>query len=864
MPRRAPLSGLAIVLGALLAGGARAREDFEGPRIIRHGSVIVRLVEGDFDHDGVRDVLVLSGSPQLYSADGAGGLIPREDPFASGVATRQALAADLDADGETDVVLGIGQTSLVAYLGDGALGFTEAGSCSTGFSLRSLAAADFDEDGNLDVFAKSTITGRVRFHFGDGAGGFPRARTDQLLIGANGQVAAGDLDEDGHVDLLFAIPELDDLLAYFGDGTGAYARFRAFKLASGPNFVVLEDLDGDGRLDLLASCDASRDCVFLRGDGAFGFTEVSRVLTGSDVTGILISDFDGNGLPDLAIASGRESAIGVFRGVAPFHFERVQVLRGFTSLRAPVAIDLDLDGTLDLVASNSGTLLAFRGRGDGRFENVRQFDVPASGGSMSAIDFDGDGRLDLVAGNRSGRSVAILRGDGAGGLSVAASVATGLVPSNVLPGDIVEDGHPDAIVVGEDAYGLLRATPGGGFEFARVFGIAAAPDGALGDVNEDGHLDLAIALDNDLRLLLAHPGDGTGNFGRPIESPAAPNRLATTLADLDGDGHLDAVLPASFRTDVHRGDGSGRFTAAGSIALSANHALAADFDGDGSADVVTTTHFEPGASGSERSRTNVSFGDGAFGFAPTVLVDSENTQGRTAAADVDGDGRLELLTSSTGNRLTVWTAREDRTFDLSGTFWDARRALAPGDFDDDGQVDVAAGRPEGGISIILNRTADLPENACRRGNVNGAVGPVTDVLFVNGRKGLGAARRLYVDRNEPFQIRMKAPPALGLGPAAFALFAWIGPPDASSPSEAPGGYGMICKPFDRVKKRWNNTADPLFGAPDFASSPAPSLVLRRERGLRKSITVFLQGIVEDPSSQSGEWAVTNGVEIVSR
>ena len=116
---------------------------------------------------------------------------------------------------------------------------------------------------------------------------------------------------------------------------------------------------------------------------------------------------------------------------------------------------------------------------------------------------------------------------------------------------------------------------------------------------------------------------------------------------------------------------------------------------------------------------------------------------------------------------------------------------------------------------------------------------MTDVLFVNGRKGRGDARRMNVDRNELFQIRIKAPPA-------------------------PGGYGPIGMPFASVRRRWNNTGDPLFGAPNFPSTPATSTVMRRPGGLRKRVTAYLQGVIEDPASPSGVYAVTNGIEVVSR
>jgi hypothetical protein len=125
-----------------------------------------------------------------------------------------------------------------------------------------------------------------------------------------------------------------------------------------------------------------------------------------------------------------------------------------------------------------------------------------------------------------------------------------------------------------------------------------------------------------------------------------------------------------------------------------------------------------------------------------------------------------------------------------------------------------------------------------------------------------------VDRTALFQIRMKASPGDPDGVSAFALHAWVGDAAAADATPLPFGYGTMCRAPEIAggspARTWNNTGDPAFGVADHPSVAAPSVVVRLERGLRKRGTFFLQGLIEDPRSPSGAYAVTNAVSIESR
>jgi hypothetical protein len=170
---------------------------------------------------------------------------------------------------------------------------------------------------------------------------------------------------------------------------------------------------------------------------------------------------------------------------------------------------------------------------------------------------------------------------------------------------------------------------------------------------------LAADVDGDGRadLLSFHPKRGrwwvsTGRANGTFASPRLAATYATTAgwqahlaADVDGDGRADLLSyhPDRGRWWVSRGRADGTFASPRLAATYATTAgwqahLAADVDGDGRADLISH-HAKRG-----RWLVSPSLGDGTFG-APRRLVDHPAGAGwaEHLAADVDGDGRADLL-----------------------------------------------------------------------------------------------------------------------------------------------------------------------------------------------------------------------------
>jgi hypothetical protein len=530
------------------------------------------LMVAELDGDGSPDLLVaqaqsidllyVHGSQIVAGPSHPLGLQPIEDPmFASG---------DIDGDRDDDVVVfidtaggRIGSAEYIVYRRTGPAAFVAeprvVGGPATGL-------ADIDGDGDLDGTccggggpspATNTMPSKFHLSINDGTGRFAPAWTIPSL-GAFRFAGAVDVDRDGDRDLVA--------------GRSVFYNRSDFRVDSQPTAstlignraLALGDLDRDGDVD------SGGDWSFRLDNDGTGRLSMRSVVTPTPPTGTWFrinafhGDFDGDGDVDMVARHESGTAFlgmrlflnnggggytdGGYAAPAGVSFSNDATV--FGDMGMGTAVDGDRDGDQDLLVGNRSGLLAYRvwlSDGHGTFTMAQRV---TAGSPVAVADLDRDGHLDVVSTAQVSIYVAYGRGNG------QFDVVNRLIDfvdydDRVAVADLDTDGWLDIAMIDRALRGELVVEWGLG---ARTF--SRAPLGSFDASFEPCQVG-ALDADGDGRLdLLVHPGDWhNGDCTAVLYGDGArlfPRSTSQTfeflgLADLDGDGDLDAVGPKTVR-----------------------------------------------------------------------------------------------------------------------------------------------------------------------------------------------------------------------------------------------------------------------------------------------------------------------------
>jgi hypothetical protein len=242
----------------------------------------------------------------------------------------------------------------------------------------------------------------------------------------------------------------------------------------------------------------------------------------------------------------------------------------------------------------------------------------------------------------------------------------GVQPGNAVAADVNGDGTLDLISanVGDNSLTVLTNNGDGTFTASEtIFSVGNGPAVTAADVNHDGKQDLITAnfFDNNLTVLT---NDGAGNFVFNANYPVGSGPYwVVTSTNITGDGR-QYVITANYKASTlsvltNNGGGVLGFDATYNVGTGPQYVTVADVNNDGKFDLVTANY-----SGSLTVLTNN--GSGVFGSNATYTA-GINGPNNVVAADVNGDNKVDLICANSDNTLIVLTNNGSGRFILSAT-----------------------------------------------------------------------------------------------------------------------------------------------------------------------------------------------------
>ncbi|GEM_PF-5243289 len=673
----------------------------------------------DLNNDGRNDVVTASTEDgRLVWYENQGGSYSEQKFIGTAEPGHVSLeAADFDSDGDRDILVASFNSQTLTWYENDQQSFSTSHVIDANLSDRStylinrmVQTADVNVDGDPDIILARSDTALVWYRNTDGSFDAPVVIENNIPRFEDiKDFTIGDLTKNNRPDVLYAADDNIYWRENHGSGYRSDSTYITGTDCLGCDFdsIQLADMDRDGDLDLLTA--ESR----FDGGGEIRWHEYQD---GSFVDSTLIHEFnfdhrhiepadiDFDGDPDIVFYDFRSTdELEWIENLDPGFSEVKVIFPNERRFHADIFIaDMDGDTDPDLVHVDN-----YRNRIDwidnqdfGRFERRPVSRVPSFNGLSEIIaeDLTGDGKADLVLLFQTTNQLAWMKQEDQG-FSLP-KVVDGIDGRTIQTGDM--DGNGDVDLLVSTTFDSLKVYLNSGTDLGKRFSTEiVVSDSAkranvihTEDVDDDGDLDIVTGEFIGSRIVW-YENQTTGFSPPNIITENAPRAQDIDTEDLDGDGDLDIIATLSnpgelvwFKNqNTSLGGRFGSKIVISDSVLGAREVEVADFDNDGDLDLATTSN---GSAFKIAWIENLGddFSHHRSLMDPTLLKGVWHLE----AGDLNDDGYIDLVAEHDSS--IIWFQN-----DQAGSFLDAKqiddfyswtKSIDLADMNQDGSPDLVA------------------------------------------------------------------------------------------------------------------------------------------------------------------------------
>ena len=657
---------------------------------------------GDMDGDGKPDLAVLntsSNTASIFKNTGSGGTVSfaAKVDYPTGNTPYNVAIGDIDGDGKPDLTVtnsGSGTISIFKNTSTGsAISFAAKLDYPTGSTPFGVVIGDVDGDGKPDIAVTNYNSNSISILKNTTTGGTISfaAKEDYATGSTPYGIAIGDVNGDDKADLAVANYSSYTVSVFRNTGSSGTVSFAAkldYPTGNTPYSIAIGDIDSDGKSDLVVANSSSNTVSVLKNTGSSGtvsFAAKTDFPTGTTPYSVAINDLDGDGKPDLATANYSSNTISILGNITSSgtisFISKADFIVGVNPYGIAIG-DIDGDGKPDITATNyaSNTISVLRNQTDAPY--INSF-TPSTGpigtiititgksftgatavsiGGMAATSFTvvSDTQITAVVAAVTGGSVTVTTPKGTGTLGgfyngpdiTSFSPASGPIGTTVT---ITGTNFSPTVTDNTVYFGAVKA----------IVSAATASSLTVTVPTSATYQPVSVTVGNltayaGKPFIVTFPSNGAGftgnSFTEKTDFAAGSSPRNVAVSDFDGDGKSEmAVVNVNSNTvSIFRNTGTGGNTSFATkvdytTGSSPYSVAVADVDRDGKLDLITANYNSNTVSVFRNSTTG-----GVMSFAAKVDFATGSCPYNVVIGDLDRDGKPDLIIANNcGNTISV-------------------------------------------------------------------------------------------------------------------------------------------------------------------------------------------------------------------